>query len=210
MKLINPSLKHFFSAAALVCVSIVSAEAQSLKSLGSFQPSVISSEGMAQGVYNHLSTSIFKLDSACFQRAHSWAFQMSQRSNINSMKVFLFFTERYKREFNYVWNFHVAPLIPVQKADGSIQEMVFDPTFTASIDNKPLSISEWTKYFIFPDTECPVVETYQEFINFQDRYYCYIMKTPMFTYNPSNLQNETEARNQWNTSDLEQMKKAYQ
>ena len=135
------------------------------------------------------------------------------------MKAFLFFTKRYQREFAYPWMYHVAPLISVRKADGSIEDMVFDPTFVNAplltkndelnnYDNKPISINEWTKYFIFPDVECPVVENYQDYFDYQERYYCYIMKTPMFTYLPENLETEMEVRTTWKLGDLDQMQKA--
>lgn len=37
------------------------------------------------------------------------------------------------------WTYHVAPLIPVQHADGTVENMVFDP----SIADRPLSEAEW-------------------------------------------------------------------
>lgn len=220
MKSVKSNFKQAFAIAALASVSIVSANAQTLKTLGNYQPTVLESESLAQGVYNKLPTANFKGTSGCFQRAHNWAFQLSQRNNIKSMKVFLFFTERYKREFDYEWMYHVAPLIPVKKADGSIEEMVFDPTFlntpswatgeeTKNYDNKPVSVADWTKYFIFPDVECPVVENYEDYFNYQERYYCYIMKTPMFTYIPANIEEEPAVRTHWREGDLDQMKKAY-
>ncbi len=219
MIFVNSNLKHWIAAAALASVSILSSEAQTLQTLGDFQPSIISSESEALGLYRRLPTTSFKKNSGCFQRAHNWSFQLAQQNLIKSMKVFLFFTERYKREFDYEWMYHVAPLVPVQKADGSIEEMVFDPTFVNTpswakpedekhYDNKPISIQEWIKYFIFPEVECPVIENYQDYANYQDRYYCYLMKTPMFTYIPTNLETETEIRTSWRKGDLEQMKKA--
>jgi hypothetical protein len=219
MKSFNPLLKHLITAVAFVGVSALTAEAQQLKTLGTFQPTLLPSESFAQGIYSLMPTSSFKASSGCFQRAHHWAFQLSARNNIKSMKVFLFFTERYKREFDYEWMYHVAPLMPVQKADGSTEELVFDPTFintpswatgeeAKNYDNKPISISAWIKYFISPEVECPVIENYQDYFNYQERYYCYIMKTPMFTYIPANIETETEVRNSWRSGDLEQMKKA--
>jgi len=197
------------------------AHAQStLKTLEGYQPTLLPTEGEALSIYQQLPTTPFKGSSGCFQRAHNWAYQLSSQKNIKSMKVFLFFTERYKREFDYEWMYHVAPLIPVQKTDGSVEEMVFDPTFintpswadssdTTKYDNKPISINEWIKYFIFPNVECPVVENYQDYFDFQERYYCYIMKTPMYTYIPANLEEEKEVRTNWWPGDLQQMKKAY-
>jgi len=209
MKIVNSTLMRLIAVGIFASVSIISTNAQELKTLGSYQPTIIDSEGAAQCLFQKLSAISFKNNSGCYQRAHFWSFQLSNQDNINSMKVFLFFTARYQREFDYVWMYHVAPLLPVKKADGSIEEMVFDPTFVSKIyDNKPISIRDWTKYFIFPDVECPLVENYQDYLNYQERYYCYIMKTPMFTYLPENLDIEKEVRTSWRSGDLDQMKKA--
>jgi hypothetical protein len=224
MSLVKSNLKHFIAVAALASVTVLSAHAEisapALKSLAGYQPTVITSESAALSLYQQLPTTPFKGDSGCYQRAHNWSFQLSKQNNINSMKVFLFFTERYKREFDYQWMYHVAPLIPVKQADGTVVDMVFDPTFintpswasasdAKNYDNKPIPVSEWVKYFIFPDVECPVVESYQDYFDYQDRYYCYIMKTPMFTYLPENLEAETEVRTTWRSGDLLQMKNAF-
>lgn len=220
MKPFHLNLKRLIPVFALASVTVLSAEAQQLKTLGNYQPTVVASESAALSLYNSLPTETFKPSSGCFQRAHNWSFQLSQRNRISSMKVFLFFTERYKREFDYEWMYHVAPLLPVKKADGSVEEMVFDPTFVtapswatgaerANFDNKPITIQEWIKYFIHPDVECPVIENYQDYFEYQERYYCYIMKTPMFTYIPVNIEEETEVRTAWRPGDLDQMKKAF-
>lgn len=205
----------FCLALGAVLLTGLGAQAQT----SSYQPSVLPSESIALRMYQSLPTKVFKGSSGCFQRAHNWSFQLSQRYNINSMKVFLFFTHRYQREFGYEWWYHVAPMIPVRTSTGAIEEMVFDPTFVTApswatgserlkYDNKPISIQQWTRYFISPNVECPVVENYADFEKYQERYYCYIMKAPMFTYIPANMEAQ-ENRTTWNKLDLEQMKKAY-
>jgi hypothetical protein len=37
------------------------------------------------------------------------------------------------------WNYHVAPTVPVQQPDGSVQDMVIDP----SISDRPLTPQQW-------------------------------------------------------------------
>ena len=184
--------------------SLVANPYSSLKTLTGYQPSVLASEADAKLVYDSMPTDTFKGKSGCFQRAHNWAFDLDQNRSIKSMKVFLFFTSRYQREFDYDWAYHVAPLIPVQMADGTTQEMVFDPTFTsrpswvdaskqANYDQKPIPVAEWVKYFIFPDVECPLVDNYDDYFNNQERYYCYTMKAPMYNYIPDNFDTDLEA-----------------
>ena len=194
-----------------------------LKTLSGYQPSVLASEAIAKDLYDHMPVTDFTGHSECFQRAEVWTYRFDQMQNIHSMKVFLFFTHRYQSEFDYVWDYHVAPLIPVKMTDGTIEELVFDPTFTH--EGKPISINKWTHYFILPDVECPLIENYQDFLDNQERYYCYLMKSPMYNYIPDNFIDDadpkgtsgakgsnwfdpkTQVRTGWRPGDLLQMKK---
>ncbi len=172
-----------------------------LQSIRGYQPSLLASEEDANRLYKQMPTSIFTRRSGCYQRAHYWSHEMFNSLGMKSMKVFLFFTTRYQREFDYHWSFHVAPLIPVKLADGSIEERVFDPVFVSPpswvrptdikrFDARPITISQWTRYFIFPKTECPLIETYEEYLNHQELTYCFVMKTPMFTYSPIDFERD--------------------
>lgn len=217
-------LKLFTLSLTLGLAGLTGAQAQeysTLKTLRGYQPTILESPEVAQKVYNLLPTEIFTGRSGCFQRAHQWSYMLNQKYGIKSMKVFLFFTHRYQREFNYNWFYHVAPVIPVrvQQADGSyaVEERVFDPTFVTApntseryrdYDSGPISIERWIKYFIYPDLECPLVENYADYEKYQEQYYCYIMKTPMFTYIPANLETETRVRAAWDPQNLDNMKLA--
>lgn len=191
-----------------------SAPYSSLKTLKGFEPTVLASEDQALSLYKSQDLD-FRRGSGCFQRAHIWAKAFSDQKQIRSMKVFLFFTRRYQREFDYKWFYHVAPLIPVRLTDGSIQEQVFDPTFTSGRDtettkyaNKPVSITHWVAHFMYPKVDCPVIENYEDYQKYADREYCFIMKSPMYTYIPAQLQNETQVRTAWNEFDLKNMVRA--
>jgi hypothetical protein len=184
------SLQNSASAQLLLDSSLTPVPYSELKTLTGYQPSVLASEDAAKSIYDRMPIEVFKGNSGCFQRTHDWAFTLSTRNNIKSMKVFLFFTRRYQREFDYKWAYHVAPLIPVRLADGTIEERVFDPTFTSrpswekdenesKYDNKPIPVSEWLKYFIYPGVECPLVDNYRDYYEFQEQHYCYTMKAPM-------------------------------
>lgn len=37
------------------------------------------------------------------------------------------------------WGYHVAPMVPVQQPDGTVQQMIMDP----SLSDKPLTVDEW-------------------------------------------------------------------
>jgi len=137
--------------------------------LGTFERA----NGIFAGLHNR-----FTRRSECFQRAHIWAYQMS-RVQINSMKVFLFFTEKYIRGYNYKWWFHVAPFVYV---DGV--QHVMDRSFTA----KPLVMQEWTNHFMKNRAVCPTIRTYSDYSRNEYAAYCFLAKLPMYYYNPLDLQ----------------------
>ncbi len=132
----------------------------------------------AQNVFAGLHRS-FKRRSQCYQRAHVWAFQMDQLANIKSMKVFLFFTERYIRTYNYKWWFHVAPFVYA----GGV-EYVMDRSYTP----KPIPMQNWTNEFIKNKAVCPVIRNYTDYSRNEYAQYCYLAKVPMYYYNPVDLQ----------------------
>ncbi len=203
-----------------------------LKSLTGYAPSLLASEASALSVYRLLPTDIFKPSSMCYERAHFWSHGLDQHYSIKSMKVYLFFTQRYKREFDYSWTYHTAPIIPTVMSDGSIEDLVFDPTFTSAprgaktelYDNKPVTVETWTRYFIFPDVECKTTDNYQEVLDNQEAYYCYIMKAPMYNYGAQNFEldlsgktslrgtnifdSQHNVRTGWLKSDVETMMKS--
>lgn len=187
-----------------------------LKTLKGYDPTVIS-ESDALNLYQSMPIDVFKERSECHQRAHNWAYTFYQTKGLKTMKAFLFFTDRYNLEFDYNWDYHVAPLVAVRKTDGTIEEQVLDPTFTLApagtsaedlkyYDNKPIPIKEWIKYFVYPNVDCPVIESYEELAKYQYRNYCYILKAPMYAYIPDNFKYETEPRTDWREGDLIEMR----
>ncbi len=175
-----------------------------LKTLSGYRPDTLPSVDAAKAAFKSLPADVFKGKSGCFQRAHVWSTFLDKKQNFHSMKVFLYFTRRYQREFNYEWFYHVAPLAFVQTEAGP-QEYVLDPSFTKTA----VPLAEWTQHFIYPGQDCKVVDNYTDYSENQDRYYCYLMKAPMYTYIPRNIELEPAVRTQWNKLDIENMKRSY-
>lgn len=119
-------------------------------------------------------------NSQCYQRAMLWTHQMWRARGTRSLKVFLFFTRRYIREYNYKWWFHVTPYVLM--ADGS--ERTLDYTFT---DN-PLSMKDWTDEFMHNKANCPTIAHYAEYENHQESQHCYLRKVPMYYYQPLDIE----------------------
>lgn len=120
----------------------------------------------------------FRSRSQCYQRAMLWSHALATQNSVNNMKVFVFFTKKYIREYNYDWWFHVAPYVIA----GGV-EYVMDRTFTP----KPMQMREWTDRFIHSREECLAVERYSDYFDNQEARHCYLRKVPMYYYQPLNV-----------------------
>lgn len=116
----------------------------------------------------------------CYQRAHLWALQMRQMAQIRSQKVFLFFSDRYRRNTGFDWWFHVAPFVLVNG-----KEMVLDPYFF----KYPVDLKTWSDHFLKEHKECVTVSTFSEYENRTKEEDCFFRKVPQFYYQPLDLEN---------------------
>ena len=142
-----------------------------------YVPTQLATVAETADIYNNLE--VLNSRSQCYQRAHLWSLQMWNQRGIRSMKVFLFFTRRFIREYRYKWWFHVAPFV---YAGG--QETVLDPTFT----DTPLEMGKWTNEFVTSQWPCPEVSTYAQFEDNQEAQHCYTLKMPMYYYQPKDIE----------------------
>ncbi len=168
---------------------ISTGESYDKNTLLNFNPSVIDTLESSQSVFNRMDGRT-KWKSQCYNRAHGWAYDMNTQSQINSMKVFIFFTQRYIKAEKYKWWFHVSPYVLTQ-IDGASVETVMDRTFTRG----PLKVKDWTDNFMKSNQNCPVVTRYSDYRQNQYAQDCYLIKTNMYYRSPSDIErNETEGR----------------
>ncbi len=118
--------------------------------------------------------------SQCYNRAHVWAFEEFQKSQLRSMKLFMFFTRSYIRRYNYKWWFHVTPLTYV-----SGTPMTLDRTFM----RRPVPIKTWTDDFIYSKRNCPMINKYSQYRNNQEMEHCYLHPASMYYWQPRDLDN---------------------
>lgn len=168
-----------------------------------FLPTVLEATS-AQAIFNSMDNRT-KRDSQCFNRAHGWAYDMKMRYGVDSMKIFIFFTSRYIREYRYKWWFHVAPMVLVAQNNMSV-EHVMDRSFTKG----PTLVRNWTNYFMQNDWACPSVNTYSEYRQNQQSNYCYLIRANMFYRSPRDLEQlESIGRQElgWNTAELSEARR---
>lgn len=138
-----------------------------------------------QGIFDYFKSFRLRRGSQCFHRAYYWAHQLWRQSGVLSHKVFMFFTGKYIRRFNYHWWFHVAPFV----YDENGQEVVLDPTFL----RKPVGMRDWTNNFLRNDPHCPEVDKYLGHYEHARNEWCYVVKARMHYYHPNIIEKANES-----------------
>jgi Glutaminase len=172
--------------------------------LREFAPTDLQSVEKATDLFNNMLNDGDKGRSQCFKRAHMWAYDMWSKLNIQSEKLFIFYTKRYAILEDFEWWFHVAPLVTVNG-----EKYVMDGTFM----EKPITVKEWKDYFIKSDKiTCPLIDKYQDFENNQWNRLCYLMEVPMYYFSPLNIENRDKQgteRNHWVLDELQDARRAF-
>ncbi len=100
----------------------------------------VESEAVAKNLFLTMRTDT-KSRSQCFNRAHVWAWELNKRyikgRKIQVGKIWLFFTKKYIRNYNYKWWFHIAPYITVNH-----DLRVLDRSFTDGPDYREHQMAE--------------------------------------------------------------------
>lgn len=121
--------------------------------------------------------------SECYNRAHIWNYEEYQRSGLKSKKVFIFFTSRYIRKYNFKWWFHAIPTVLV-KINNSIVERALDPRYVS----KPLPMKIWSDVFVKTKRACPVITKYSTYYENQLKEDCYFHYSSMYMWKPRDLE----------------------
>lgn len=121
----------------------------------------------------------YQYNSQCYNRAHVWAYEEYQRTALKSMKVFMFFTRRYIRNYNYHWWFHVTPA--VQTANGL---RTLDRRYTTVLH----SLKSWSDRFVRSKLACPIVNKYNDYRNNQETQDCYHIPVSMYFWQPRDIE----------------------
>ena len=117
-------------------------------------------------------------DSQCYNRAHMWTYSTQQQHNIDLGKIWIMFTKKYIREYNYKWWFHVAPIAKVKN-----DVLVLDKSFT----KKPATVTNWKNIFIKSHEACTITNDYTEVEDGQESGHCYLLFSNQYYYQPSEL-----------------------
>lgn len=124
-------------------------------------------------------------ESQCFNRAHVWSYEWKADKNINTAKMFIFFSVKYIREHNFHWWFHVAPYSHVVIGN-KIKERILDKKYLPG----PSTLRQWIDRFMENGTKCRTVKLYSDYANYPESGECYLMRSNMYTYWPHDLEKQ--------------------
>ena len=163
-------------------------------SFGDYEPTQFSSFSEAQSLYNTMHRRFsggFFSHSQCYQRAEVWSHDLYRQQGVKTMKVFLFFSNRYRKEVpKEKWWFHVAPFTYVNGT-----QYVLDPIECYNC-SRPATMREWSDVQIVLHAPCREVSSYQEYERLNQGWgdYCYLRKVPMYYYQPRDVEALDESR----------------
>lgn len=142
-----------------------------------YDPSVVtSSEGFA--AFTRMRRN-YQNESQCYNRAHIWAYEEYKRTGLKSLKVFMFFTRKYIRNYNFYWWFHVTPA--VQTADGI---RTLDRRYTKGL----LNLHTWSNIFVRSHKACPIISKYYDYRNHQNVEDCFHIPVSMYFWQPYDIE----------------------
>lgn len=103
----------------------------------------VSSRGLTKEVlYSRMDREFIKKGSICSNRAHIWANNFKRDFNLDTGKIFLFFTKKEETRVRLkTWWYHVSPVV---NENGNI--WVMDAGFRGFIKT-PLNVEEWLQKF---------------------------------------------------------------
>lgn len=169
---------------------------QVLTPMDNYSPSNIESYDKALEIFQTLNGDT-KMFSQCFNRAHIWAKQMNDDFQVDSMKILIYYTKKYRKEVSKKWWFHIAPMVDVNG-----QYFVMDREFT----RKPVTDENWEKIFTKkmgnPEYRCKKIDNIKEFYddNNMNNEFCNIQHTSMYYWEPndmSRLDKEGKTKTGW-------------
>lgn len=149
-----------------------------------------------ESLYQKMNRSLVRSkDSICSNRAHVWGWDF-HLNNIESPKIFLFFTPSTGHFDGITWWYHVSPLV---NEDGKL--WVMDAGYPRKVSS-PLSIKDWMRTFAGVNSVCKEIKsTDTDLVQLMNsgntfpeqtrhgKYNCYYKITPPGYWTPSQIAN---------------------
>lgn len=145
-----------------------------------YPPAIVKNTNEALKIHNKMRKDYTK-NGECFNRAHIWAYEEHNRSKLNLMKIFMFFTTRYIRKYKYHWWFHVTPMVYVGNLNSP---RTLDRRYTSG----PRQTKTWSNTFIKSKRTCKIVKQFDDYYLNQQKEDCYHIYSSMYYVIPRDLE----------------------
>lgn len=145
-----------------------------------YTPTIVKSKNTALKIFKTMRKD-YTDAGQCFNRAHVWSYEAFKSMSLNSMKIFMFFTDSYIRKYKFHWWFHVTPMVYV---GNSKTPKTLDRRYTSG----PLSPKLWSDIFIKSKRTCPKVKTFNDYWLNQEKQHCYHIYTNMYFVIPRDIE----------------------
>ena len=147
-----------------------------------YEPTILPDLATVDTIFQRMNRQ-WQQESQCYNRAHVWNYEEHNRTGLLSKKVFIFYTRRYIRDYNFFWWFHAIPTV-LANHEGTVIERFLDPTFASM----PLTMKSWTDLFVRSRRACPVITRYSDYRNNQETEHCYLHFSSMYYWQPRDLE----------------------
>lgn len=116
-------------------------------------PDIASQNLNKEELYSKMNHSLIRLkDSICSNRAHMWAYDFKRQNQIETPKIFLFYTAKSGRYPGVTWWYHVSPMV-----NENSRYWVMDAGYPDRL-NKPAAIKDWLKVFTGEKSICKEIK----------------------------------------------------
>lgn len=166
-----------------------------------YHPGVVKNTNAALKIFNKMRKDFTK-NGECYSRAHIWSYEEFQRSRFNTMKVFMFFTERYIRKYKFHWWFHVTPMTYVVSLKSP---RTLDRRYTSG----PRQTKIWSNVFVKSQRTCKKVEKFDDYWLNQQSQDCYHIHASMYYVIPRDLEKRDLTGKEKTEFSEKEIKRAY-
>ncbi len=166
-----------------------------------YRPAVVKTINDALKIQNKMRRDYTK-NGECYNRAHIWAYEEYNRSKMNMMKIFMFFTDRYIRKYKFKWWFHVTPMVYVGNLDSP---RTLDRRYTGG----PRQTKVWSDTFVKTKRACKIVKKFDDYFLNQKSEDCYHIYSSMYYVIPRDLEKRDLTRIEKSEFIQDEIKRGY-
>lgn len=101
--------------------------------------------------------------------------------------MWIFFSAKYIKDYDYKWWFHVAPYVEVAS---EVEPVVLDREFS----RRPQRLTEWKNVYMKNNARCLETQNYTTYEDNKWNEWCFLIKSSMYYWQPYNLENLDKER----------------